>query len=132
MTDIRDAIAKAIVDIPTYDQTEPPPSPDDEIVAAIQRQLEVLEGTAVVLGNLVQMLVMQIANLRAEVALFGEPEPSSSPAPQPEVRVTPSGATVASSLPEAKREALEFCGHEDALIVQTADGPQKVCPDCDG
>jgi hypothetical protein len=132
---LHDRIAKAITDIPVG-QPEEVDTPDDEIVAALERQLDVLEGTAVVLGNVVQMLVMQIGNLRSEVALFSEPEQSRPVEPQrPEIARTGSGAIVAESLPVEKRTgslaALTFCGHEDSLIVQTADGPVKVCPDCD-
>lgn len=128
MTTLRDEIARAITEIPVADDDDG--GPDDEIVAAIERQLAVLEGTAVVLGNMTQMLVMQIANLRAEVALFRQPAQETQVQVADEVVMRASGAVVEASLPEAKRLP-DYCSHPSALIVDTVDGPQRVCPDCD-
>lgn len=129
---LRDEIARAITEIPTTVDDGEVEGPEDEIVAAIQRQLGVLEGTFVVLGNMVQMLGMQIANLRAEVeALDASPLPEFAvePTPSTEVVRAPSGATVEASLPESKRLP-EWCDHPDALIVNTVEGQQRVCYDC--
>ena len=128
---LREEIAKAIVDIPRASDLDEDGSPGDEIVEAIVRQLDVLEGTAVVLSNMVQMLHLQVANLRAEVGLFSEPgEESEQPERKPGPERLPSGAVIEHSLPVEKRLP-DFCLHDDALIVQTTDGPQRVCPDCE-
>lgn len=109
------------------------PEPEDEVVAALLRQLVVLEGTAVVIGNMAQMLMQQVANLRAEVTLLDEPLDAPAPGPMspppPEVQQRRSGAIVEASLPPERRLP-EFCLHPDALVVQTSEGPQRVCQDC--
>ncbi len=129
-TPLRDQIMSAITDIPTLDDIErEDDEPTDEIVEAIRRQLVVLQGTAVVIGNMATMLQAQIANLTAEVDLFSQPPQQSEPA-DPPLKRTASGAIVESSLPEAKRQVPEWCTHEDVLIVDTADGPVRVCPEC--
>lgn len=116
------------------DELSKPAEPEveeDEIVAAIKRQLDVLEGTVVMIGNAWQMLTMQIGNLRAELALLDKPmAPAHQVAPRPSVDRTKSGAVVESTLPQERRLP-GFCDHEDALIVDTSTGPVRVCPVCD-
>lgn len=122
---------EAIVNAPLPEATEE--GPTDEIVDAIVRQLDVLQGTAAVLSNISTMLLTQVDNLRAEVALFAAPPAEVIPIPEPKkVKQAPSGAVVLSTLPEDKRpEGVTYCGHADALIVDTVDGFVKVCPECD-
>lgn len=134
MSSLRDDVIRAIGDIP-FDVTALPAAddgdsaPDDEIVAAVRRQLDVLEGSTVLLGNLVQMIQLQVQNLRAEVAAFDTPPPQPViTQPQPPTR-TASGALVEASLPEEERPT--WCLHPDALIIDTVSGKVKVCPECD-
>lgn len=103
----------------------------DEIAAAISRQLDVLEGTTVLLGNALQMLHLQIGNLRSEVALLDQPIAPQAPPQQPQVQRAPSGAIVEATVPEEQRLP-GFCGHPDVLRIPTTEGYQVVCPDCDG
>lgn len=106
---------------------------DDEIVAAISRQLDVLEGTAVIIGNALTMLTLQIGNLRAEIKLFDTPTASpsdSKPVERPQPKVTPSGGVVEGTL-EPQDRLPGFCGHDHAVLIDTRDGPTRVCPDCD-
>lgn len=106
------------------------PESDDEIVSAIYRQLDVLEGTAVIIGNALTMLTLQIQNLRAEVKLFDTPQQGQPTQPQEKVQATPSGGIVESTLP-AQERLPGFCGHPDAVLLDTRNGPTRVCPDCD-
>lgn len=96
---------------------------EDEIVAALLRQLDVVEGTLVMLTNVTTMLSLQLRNLRAEVALLGIPAPGAAPAAGPKPEKTPNGALPA--------EPTEDCDHTEALIIDTRDGVQRVCPHCD-
>lgn len=107
--------------------------PEDEVVAAIRRQVTLLEGVVVMIGNAWQMLTMQVENLRAELDLLDKPLlPHEQRLPeQPQVQRTPRGAIVEATLPEERRLP-GFCDHEDALMVATANGPVRVCPECDG
>lgn len=100
---------------------------DDEIVAAIHRQLDVLEGTAVLMANALQMISLQLVNLRKEVALLDTPVKEAPKAMQ--VAGTPQPITVAN--PQPTLPGMEQCLHPDAIVVQTNEGPVRVCPDCD-
>lgn len=99
---------------------------DDEIVAAIHRQLDVLEGTVVLMSNALQMMSLQAVNLRKELALLDKP---IGPPPAAPVQVRNEPVVVASAQPTLP--GLEQCLHPDAVIVQTNEGPVRVCPDCD-
>jgi hypothetical protein len=108
-------------------------TPDDEIVEALRRQVEVLKGTATALLVLARTVITQADGLQAELDLFGTPpaETVSTPVtPRVEIQRTSTGALVEASLPEDKRLP-GFCMHDDALIVDTADGKVRVCPDCE-
>ncbi len=122
-------IREMIEALPSLDEAMEDTS-GDEIAEALARQLDVLEGTTVLLGNVLNMLHLQIANLRAEVALLDQPVTVAAPVEKPEVKQTARGAIVESSMPK-DRQLPGFCGHPDALRVPTTDGHQIVCPDCD-
>lgn len=138
MSDLRDRIAEAVMSMPVDDAVdaaveEATEQPEDEIVAALDRQLDVLEGTLVALGNLLQLVAMQVGNLRAEVALLSQPQESdgelrSTPLPPTKGVVrTPSGAAIVATVPEETRPP-DTCACHDALLVDTPDGPVVVCP----
>lgn len=101
---LREAVLQQVINSPDVQDAG---APEDEIVAAMTRQVDVLEGSLVVLASMAQVLLAQVAGLRAELALFNTPVTTAAPYVDP-----------------------EDCGHPDRLWVDTAEGRQKVCPTC--
>lgn len=134
MTDVRDQVRDLLAQpVPGID-TQPPldgASSDDEIIAALHRQVAALEATGTALLAMAQSMLVSVGNIKAELDLF-DMAPTPLPetvAPKVEVARTMSGAVVEATLPEDKRLPA-FCNHPDALLVNTAEGQVRVCPDC--